>query len=1123
MRLRTGIFFGGSSRHREQSFAMAVLLLRHLPAYATDKALFFVDREGNVFPTDYPLPGNTFSPQEPIEASPPESLGQHLNLAFSTLAADDVIGERLQEWMETNHIPFSGNASFRPFALDIGKWWKFLEDHAFPVPKVQWLSRMAWDKAETPHFTKELLDNLGSQIQVMPMPHSCRQGGGVIHPETSENRIGDILHRAFFREWIARADWEGMSDLDQSEWLAWITDPGDGPGFPLLAAEGGGKVTRLLDANGLKDYLDNLFSVDDRNDLLVGLEPDTPDAFVYLVAIPSAAIPFQTLLWQDEGDWHCLPPGQNVEILESGKYPFPPLTEAHAAEVDRFMRQLAIRFPVTSARVMSGFIGPDGDLFVVETCSLLESTNLRSWFDRLGAVDWPPARFLASDIRQLLLRQSQLKGLPGRIAGQLLPVLEQALPSVSAAGGHMVLAGFLGDIGPQMLREVLVWCETLLVCSPVEPLIVFCDKKEEGEEIFFEVPLRWVYMELESLNPGEGMAMRIQQHCPHCSPAFLKAENKVAILCSAIFWGNYGAILNFLNCTYIPFWGPPANSPAAHHPGADLLLFLQKKGFQTVPIKPLSEWQLEGKKAGNRFLLSRAKPGPEQESLILLPHETEVFRQFLNQQDDAPTGRNRKAWQQFLEMAGGPKAVVIREKWFREERIMAFFPRREEDGEFHRFFCRPITVAQEELGKASYSFPDGPAESGFQHDEPALHRLLDRGITLAGIQGPGYVKFYFEGGSSGTFQVHLTEISPLNSHMLPWLEAVLSREEVHLTEFVAWVDDFARSEISGKQGYTLNEMEESHADQRKAPFRNIPQESALRASGQEKMPTFGRPLVPKAMIPEKTDSSIKSVIQLLRSPFFVRNVLGLLLVLFLLINGVKGLLLLYTRHGSAHTVADFTGMQLEQARGKAETMGFKLELDAEVYVLGKPAGIVLSQQPAEGARIKAGRTIYCVVTGGEAPMVAIPRLSNNDDYETYRKQLLRLGIFSRISEERFVEDYEEQTILEIFHDGKRLPTYRINTGQAQVPKGSYLDMIISVRNTDRIPIPDLTCNTYEEAVTLITANDFVLGSVYGPARNESFASQYVWRQEPEPGSGAFLAKGSAISLFLQAEKPAGCP
>ena len=44
------------------------------------------------------------------------------------------------------------------------------------------------------------------------------------------------------------------------------------------------------------------------------------------------------------------------------------------------------------------------------------------------------------------------------------------------------------------------------------------------------------------------------------------------------------------------------------------------------------------------------------------------------------------------------------------------------------------------------------------------------------------------------------------------------------------------------------------------------------------------------------------------------------------------------------------------------------------YVKGVPDGMVLDQNPAGGARVKEGRTIYLTVTTSKVPLVKLPDL-----------------------------------------------------------------------------------------------------------------------------------------------------
>ena len=56
-----------------------------------------------------------------------------------------------------------------------------------------------------------------------------------------------------------------------------------------------------------------------------------------------------------------------------------------------------------------------------------------------------------------------------------------------------------------------------------------------------------------------------------------------------------------------------------------------------------------------------------------------------------------------------------------------------------------------------------------------------------------------------------------------------------------------------------------------------------------------------------------------------------------------------------------------------------------------PAGAVLEQKPASGAKVKTGRTIYLTINTAEMPRVAIPDIIDNSSYRQAEARLRALG------------------------------------------------------------------------------------------------------------------------------------
>ncbi|MFN5788322.1 MAG: hypothetical protein ACK469_06160, partial [Bacteroidota bacterium] len=81
MKIKTGILFGGSSRHREKSFLGAQFINLHLPGYSIEKVLIWIDKEGKLFHVKEScfVSGNVTD--HLIKEIDPSTLGQYINIA----------------------------------------------------------------------------------------------------------------------------------------------------------------------------------------------------------------------------------------------------------------------------------------------------------------------------------------------------------------------------------------------------------------------------------------------------------------------------------------------------------------------------------------------------------------------------------------------------------------------------------------------------------------------------------------------------------------------------------------------------------------------------------------------------------------------------------------------------------------------------------------------------------------------------------------------------------------------------------------------------------------------------------------------------------------------------------
>jgi beta-lactam-binding protein with PASTA domain len=655
--------------------------------------------------------------------------------------------------------------------------------------------------------------------------------------------------------------------------------------------------------------------------------------------------------------------------------------------------------------------------------------------------------------------------------------------------------------------------------------------------LFYTIPARWIYLTIHHNIHRDEFFEKIRKHCVKTDIKELKEKGYVAIPITSGKEASQGTLFHYFEKEEIPYWGVESSLAGVNYKQYIQMQTLDRNGFKTLPFWELSKWLKQDISNESSYILSSNEYQYDEKQLIIEgEHEINAFKQFLTD-DPKPTEtqRNRKYWKHFFEQMRETDRlrIFIQEKRHKDEMIISFYHSKNANGFFERRYLKPVHIVVSEAQQNEYLFT--PAESVLIKKImlcwESLTGHFEHALRVLHFKGPGYIRCHIDLFEDLSFHVTFKEINPLFPVGEEWLEKQLIYNNIGWNTIISEQNEFATFSPPPENEY---EREESilSMEENKLPFHKVNSDIVVENAvvWEEKTNEERENSINEAMNnlkPTRFSRSLNDYLtdigQFLKSRFFIKNLLAFILSVFIMVQMVKGLLYLYTRHGSGRVVADYTGKRFVTALEEARQQGFHLVTSDEVYVLNRPSGIIISQVPEKGSNIKSGRTIFCVVTGGNAPSVTLPKLSNNDEYEAYQKQLIRLGIYSRIREERFEAEYEEKTIMEVYFEGRKLSNSRINAGLVKLPKGSYLDFVISVRNTDRTPVPQLVCNTYEEAVTNITANDLIVGTIIGPENNESFSGMYVIKQEPAAGEGVFLPKGSAIILYLQKEKPEQCP
>jgi D-alanine-D-alanine ligase len=257
------------------------------------------------------------------------------------------------------------------------------------------------------------------------------------------------------------------------------------------------------------------------------------------------------------------------------------------------------------------------------------------------------------------------------------------------------------------------------------------------------------------------------------------------------------------------------------------------------------------------------------------------------------------------------------------------------------------------------------------------------------------------------------------------------------------------------------------------------------------------------------------------SAIFLRNLAAIGIFLFLVsFLGTTGLKW-YTHHGESVQVQDYRGVSFYEARRKARSSSFRvIVIDSSEYQPGKPPFLVLDQNPKPLSRVKENRNIYLTITASKPNQVPLPDLIGSDEFEQYKRKLDRIGVYAKIRERKFDKQYEDNTILYLYYGGKKLTPEDLQRG-VNVPKGTTLQFVVSVRNTGEVPIPNLVCLTYEEAEFLLRSSQLVIGTIDGGG-STSFNGLFVWKQEPAFHRDSLIRAGQQVNLYLINKKPDEC-
>jgi beta-lactam-binding protein with PASTA domain len=267
--------------------------------------------------------------------------------------------------------------------------------------------------------------------------------------------------------------------------------------------------------------------------------------------------------------------------------------------------------------------------------------------------------------------------------------------------------------------------------------------------------------------------------------------------------------------------------------------------------------------------------------------------------------------------------------------------------------------------------------------------------------------------------------------------------------------------------------------------------------------------------------SFKELIKFIFSKAFLKH-FSLIVVFYTAIVIILLLWLkLYTNHGQKLTLPDYNGMHIEKAIIDAENHHFKIIIDDSTHIVGKPGGLIISQNPKPGSKVKENRKIYVNVTKYNPDKIKVADLPSlyGRNFKTKERELSILKIKSKIIGYEY-DKGEPNYILKVLYKGEPIVTKEGKKNNVEIDKGATLEFILSRKSGGMIDLPNFRCMTAEQAIFLIESRNLKLGALRKNGQNINSPEGFVLRQTPAPTDQ--IPMGSNIDLELSDELPDDC-
>ncbi|WP_344293378.1 Stk1 family PASTA domain-containing Ser/Thr kinase [Streptomyces synnematoformans] len=191
-------------------------------------------------------------------------------------------------------------------------------------------------------------------------------------------------------------------------------------------------------------------------------------------------------------------------------------------------------------------------------------------------------------------------------------------------------------------------------------------------------------------------------------------------------------------------------------------------------------------------------------------------------------------------------------------------------------------------------------------------------------------------------------------------------------------------------------------------------------------------------------------------------------------------------------IPELYAVPLDEARERLRDAGLKPGVTQEAFSEELPVGRVISTDPEDGEKIKAGRAVSLVVSRGEP--IEVPDVVGDEQSEA-AAELRAEGLTVEVAEETVHSEEDAGTVAETSPEPG-----------AELGRGDTVTLTIS-KGPELVEVPDVVDMSVDDAEQALEDAGFTVNV------NQIFFGDTVWRQSVDGGDEA--PRGSEITLWVR--------